>query len=226
MKSLHFVISCAIIFVYLLIEYIQFANSPRFITTRGFLFAKIPFLLYTQRVTKILVVFDGSNFYNKVKKILPQIHLTPFNYAGLAQFITGQKAAQIIYYVGEIKKYPDNKKSEKLYANQQSLFSNIRKQSIEIKLGYLLLSDGKFHEKGVDVQIAVDITRGAIKNEYDICYLISSDTDLLPAIKTAKDEKKKIVYVGFENFVSRALSRNCSSYRILKKSEVLRFAKK
>lgn len=172
---------------------------------------------------KILVQFDGSNFYNKVKKINPQSHLTSFDYMGLAKSIAKNEVLDVIYYVGEIRQYEGNKKSETLYANQQKLFTSLRKQGVEIKLGYLLLSDGKFHEKGVDVQIAVDIARGAIKNEYDVCYLISSDTDLLPAIQTAKDEKKKIVYVGFENFVSRALSKNCSSYLILKKEQVLKF---
>lgn len=176
-------------------------------------------------VKKILVQFDGSNFYNKAKRLSSDIHLTNYDYAGLAASIVGNKPTQIIYYVGEIRKYPGNKKSQQLYSNQQSLFLNLRKQNIEVKLGYLLLSDGKYHEKGVDVQIAVDIVRGAIKNEFDICYLISSDTDLLPAIQTAKDEKKKIVYVGFENFISRALSKNCSSYIILKKNQILKFSK-
>ena len=77
----------------------------------------------------------------------------------------------------------------------------------------------------MDVQIAVDQVRGAIKNEYDKCFLISSDTDLLPAIQTAKDEKKEIVYVGFENFISRALQKNCSSSLILKKDQILKFTK-
>jgi len=175
---------------------------------------------------KILVQFDGSNFYNKVKKISSEVHLINYNYESLVKELTKNQSLQIVYYVGEIKKYPGNKKSETLYASQQSLFLHLRKQNIQVKLGYLLMSDGKFHEKGVDVQIAVDIVRGAIKNEYDICYLISSDTDLLPAILTAKDEKKKIVYVGFENFISRALSKNCSSYVILKKNQILRFSKK
>lgn len=172
-----------------------------------------------------MVQFDGSNFYNKVKNILPQVHLTNYNYAGLAQLITKTPPDQVIYYVGEIKKYPGNKKSESLYASQQSLFLNLRKQNIAIKLGYLLMSGGKFHEKGVDVQIAVDIVRGAIKNEYYKFYLTSSDTDLLPAVQTAKDEGKEIIYVGFENFISRALQKNCSSYLILKKNQILKFAK-
>lgn len=177
-------------------------------------------------MSKILVQFDGSNFYNKVKKILPKVHLTPYDYAGLAQLIAGEKPYKMVYYVGEIRQYPGNKKSQVLYSNQQSLFTNLRKQGIEIKLGYLLMSDGTYHEKGVDVQIAVDITRGAIKNEYDKCFVISSDTDLLPAIQTAKEESKEIVYVGFEHFISRALSRNCSSYLILKKNQIKKFAKK
>jgi len=143
----------------------------------------------------------------------------------LAQSLTKVASNEIICYVGEIKKYPGNKKSETLYANQQSLFLNLRKQGIKIKFGYLLISDGKFHEKGVDVQIAVDQVRGAIKNEYDKCFLISSDTDLLPDIQTVKDEKKGIIYVGFENFISRALQENCSSYLILKKDQILKFAK-
>ena len=77
----------------------------------------------------------------------------------------------------------------------------------------------------MDVQIAVDIARGSIKNKYDKFYLISSDTDLLPAIQTAKDEGKEVIYVGFDNFLSRALQKNCSSYLILKKDQILKFAK-
>ncbi|OGY22886.1 MAG: hypothetical protein A2172_03015 [Candidatus Woykebacteria bacterium RBG_13_40_15] len=175
---------------------------------------------------KILVQFDGSNFYNKVKKILPKLHLTEFDYAALAKSIVKAGNINLIYYVGEIKQYDNNKKSLTLYSNQQKLFTSLRNQRIEIKLGYLLMSDGKFHEKGVDVQIAVDIVRGSIKNEYDKCYLISSDTDLLPAIKTAKDEGKEIIYVGFENFISRALLNNCSSNIVLKKKDILQVAKK
>ena len=175
-------------------------------------------------MSKVLIQFDGSNFYNKVKKLSKnKIHLTNYNYKALASFIAGRKRVDITYYVGEIRKYPGNKKSQILYSSQQSLFSNLRKQGVEIKLGYLLMSEGKFHEKGVDVQIAVDIVRGAIKSEHDEFYLISSDTDLLPAIKTAISEKKKVIYVGFENFVSRALINNCSSYKILRSKEISQF---
>ncbi|HRN69758.1 MAG TPA: NYN domain-containing protein [Candidatus Woesebacteria bacterium] len=173
---------------------------------------------------KVLIQIDGANFYKKVKKVLPNIHLTTYDYELLAQAISKKKSQQIIYYVGEIKRYPGNKRSNILYAGQQSLFSNLSKQNIDIKLGYLLKSDGRYHEKGVDVQIAVDMVRGAIKNEFDICYLISSDSDLLPAVLTAKQERKKIIYVAFENAISHALLKNCSSYIILRKKDIEKFS--
>ena len=171
-----------------------------------------------------LIQFDGSNFFNKIKSLSPKTHLTNYDYKSFAEFLTNGKSYKAIYYVGEIKKKLGNKKSEQLYSSQQSLFRNLRRQGIEIKLGYLLLSGNKYHEKGVDVQIAVDITKGAIKNTYKTCYIISSDTDLLPAIELAKEEDKKIIYVGFEKAVSRALSNNCNSYIILKKSQIEKFA--
>ena len=174
---------------------------------------------------KILVQFDGSNFYNKVKTLLPGTHLTTFNYLELTKFLTKVSSNSINYYVGEIRRQEKSNKSKTLYSSQQSLFSKLRLQKIVIKLGYLLFSSGKFHEKGVDVQIAVDMVKGAIKNEFDICYLISSDTDLLPAIKIAKEENKKIVYVGFEKSISKALMKNCSSSIILKKKDLLPFTK-
>lgn len=175
---------------------------------------------------KILIQFDGSNFYKKIKSIAPEIHLTSFNYTEFSKSISKSNKAKLVYYVGEIKKFNNNKKSQSLYSGQQSLFSSLRSQDFEIKLGYILFSNGEYHEKGVDVQIAVDIVRGAIKDEYDVCYLISSDTDLIPAIKDAKTVGKKVVYVAFEKNISHALLNNCSSTIIIKKTDILKFRKK
>ena len=55
---------------------------------------------------------------------------------------------------------------------------------------------------------------------------MSMSQTLAPAIKTAKDEGKEIIYVGFENFISRALSNNCSESVILKKEQILKFSEK
>jgi uncharacterized LabA/DUF88 family protein len=160
---------------------------------------------------RILIQFDGSNFYNKVKRLDHDIHLSNFNYKKLCKSITKQTSFEAIYYVGEIKYSPNSQQALKLYKGQQSLLYTLQTQNIQIKLGYLLYNNGRFQEKGVDVQIAVDLVDKAANDEYDICYLISSDTDLIPAIKAAQKRGKKVVYVAFEKQISFALERICDS---------------
>lgn len=173
---------------------------------------------------KTLVQIDGSNFYFKLKDL--KLHnLLNFDLSKFISFlIKNDSLKSAIYYIGRVKTSEDEK-TKILHANQQKLFAHLNLHKVKYSLGYLLKSDGKFHEKGVDVQVAVDMVRGAIKNEYDTCYLISSDSDLLPAIKIARNENKKIVYVGFDKAVSKALMKNCSSSIILKKNNLTSFIK-
>lgn len=169
---------------------------------------------------KVLVIIDGSNFYHGSKNLCPEVHLTNFDYRCLIEKIVEKKEVRILYCVGEIKREPGNKKAEGMYAQQQSLFYNLEKQGIEIYKGFMLKSDGKYHEKGVDVKMAVEITVGALKNEYDECFLISSDTDIIPAILEARKVKKKIIYVGFEGKLSRAMVRNCAGVVEIKRKMI------
>ena len=173
---------------------------------------------------KCLVIFDGSNFYHNAKRLTPRVHLTDFNYLKLTQIITGIKKPKIEYCVGEIKQDHYHNKSAKLYANQQALFYYLEKQGIEIKKGFML-RHLVYHEKGVDVRIALDILKGAIKNEYDECFIISSDTDILPAIRDALKEGKKIIYVGFDKNLSNAMKANCSKTFIITKKMIKDCAK-
>ena len=169
---------------------------------------------------KDLVIFDGSNFYHGSKNLSPETHLTNFDYNCLVETITGSKDFKIEYCVGEIRQERNNPRSKVLYAQQQSLFYNLEKQKIKVKKGFMLKRNDEYDEKGVDVQIAIDIVKGAIKNEYDKCFVISSDTDILPAILDAKVEGKQIIYVGFENFISRAMKANCSKTILITKKTI------
>ncbi len=174
---------------------------------------------------KNLIIYDGSNFYHSAKKLSPKTHLSNFNYLKFAQFLSKSQDNRIIYCVGEIKRKKNDPKSSKLYASQQSLFYHLEKQGIGIIKGFMLFSNSAFHEKGVDVRIALEIQRGAIKNEYDKCFIISSDTDILPAIADAKTEKKKIIYVGFDKNISRALKANCNQTISITKKIINQFGK-
>ena len=176
-------------------------------------------------MSKNLFIFDGSNFYHYTKKMCPDIHLTHFDYRAFAEKVVGEKC-DINYCVGEIKQDPKNKKTIKLYANQQKLFFNLEKQGVRIRKGYMLKNQGVYHEKGVDVRIAIDIVRGALKKEYNNCFLVSSDSDLLPAIIDAKKEGKKIIYIGFKDFISNSLKRNSSKTFEIDKKFINSFIKK
>jgi hypothetical protein len=47
-------------------------------------------------------------------------------------------------------------------------------------------------EKGIDVEIALDLAIGAMQGAYDIAILVSGDTDLIPAIHVAQSVHKKV----------------------------------
>ena len=91
--------------------------------------------------------------------------------------------------------------------------------------GYLLKNDDVFHEKGVDVHIAVDMLVAAYENLCDRILIVSSDTDLEPAIEKVKIKGKIIEYVGFSHKASMIMVRFCSASRLLSKEDVLPFIK-
>jgi len=160
----------------------------------------------TKPTQRILVIIDGSNFYHKAKKLAPEVHLSNLDYIKLCRLITELDNFRVEYCVGEIKLDKRNPKSERLYSSQQALFYQLEKQQVKIEKGYILKVGNVYHEKGVDVRIALDI-----------CFIVSSDTDILPAVKDAIAEGKEVVYVGFEDFFSWAMSINCSRRRIITK---------
>jgi uncharacterized protein (TIGR00288 family) len=113
-----------------------------------------------------------------------------------------------------------------MIAGQQKLFACLKKHKFKYILGYLLKSAGKYHEKGVDVQIAVDMIVAAYENLCDKIIIISSDTDLAPAIAKAKEKGKIVEYVGFSHNPSVAMVSFCSQSRLLTKDELEGFFKK
>ena len=126
------------------------------------------------------------------------------------------------YYIGAIREERDNPKSRKLMRDQRILTSQLQRNGWVIKFGHMLKTDS-YHEKGVDVQIAVDILIGAYENLYDIILLISSDTDLLPAIIKARAMKKRVEYIGFSHKPSMALIANSDIRRLFIKEEIEQF---
>jgi uncharacterized LabA/DUF88 family protein len=54
-------------------------------------------------------------------------------------------------------------------------------------------------------------------------FLVSSDTDLIPAITLAETKGLEVIYVGFRHEISYALRARSSRYRLLRKEDILPF---
>ena len=76
-------------------------------------------------------------------------------------------------------------------------------------------------EKGVDVGIAVDIVVDSLSGLVDEVILVSSDTDLLPAIRVAKARGVKVTYIGFSDKMTRAIIARADASEVIRNQEII-----
>lgn len=172
--------------------------------------------------TKTIVLIDGSNFYFKLKDL--KLHdLLQFDFSGFAKMLSpNERIVNATYYVGKVRT-DGTEKTQRLFNNQRKLFAHPKKNNFMYSLGYLMKTNDKYHEKGVDVNMAVDLLVATYENLCNKIILVSSDTDLLPAISKAKEKGKTVEYVGFSHKPSVAMVARCSESRLLKKEDLLPF---
>lgn len=123
-------------------------------------------------------------------------------------FYTGEYTDNIIRKIGKyIGKKPENpdklndllikcKKEQQKQNNFFNFAKNYYFFEIKSKPLQFSYSDIKVLQKGVDVQLAVDLVDFTQKNIYDIVVILSGDVDLLESIKIAKSMGKHVVIFG------------------------------
>lgn len=179
----------------------------------------------TPKKERVCIYIDGSNFYNYLKDT--EISFPKgkkFDFLKFIEFLVGDR--EIVskrYYTGIFRNIDNSEKSEKLVKNQQRFLSYLENIGFAIKRGRILCDGGKPREKGTDVRIAVDLVVGAIDNLYDSAILVSSDTDLIPALDYIKYKNKKIEYVGFSHAPSYALIKHSHFRRLLLPEDIRKF---
>ena len=182
---------------------------------------------------RVILFIDGNNFYYKLKDLTSNkgefLKLLDFDYQGFAKNLIKENVlVEIRYYIGAVKRQNgiNKEKSEKLYANQQKLLAKLQQQNIPVILGNLIQHpDKSFHEKGVDVRLAVEMIRFAREDKYDMAYLLSSDTDLVPAVEEIKSFKKQVVYIGVSKGQSFGLTRVSNNTILLRAEDVVSYIK-
>ncbi|OGY46236.1 MAG: hypothetical protein A3A24_01895 [Candidatus Buchananbacteria bacterium RIFCSPLOWO2_01_FULL_46_12] len=175
---------------------------------------------------KCSIFIDGNNFYKGAKKLINDntISLLHFDYTKFCHFLCrSNNYVRARYYIGALSRGGDVK-SEEMYANQQRLIGLLQTHNIPTVLGTIIKHpDGSFHEKGVDVRIGIEMIKFARLDEYDQAILISSDTDLVPAVEEVKTFGKEVLYVGFPSNQSFGLTKTSDSLLLLRKDDLMNF---
>jgi uncharacterized LabA/DUF88 family protein len=186
---------------------------------------------------KVKLLIDGENFKGKIKSIFkekgkpdPIWHL--FNFDKLFENIfNGTEIEEKIFYSAKIKEHKESlQKSKALIESQRLLKTHLEKHGFTVVMSGFVRGNyqedkkgGKiliFKEKGVDVKMAVDIVSLACDKQVDEIFLVSSDSDMQPAIQEAKKRGVKITYVGFESSQNKGLIYTTEKTILLRDSEV------
>ena len=214
---------------------------------------------------RVCILIDGSNFYHLVLKKFG-LKETQFDFEKFAGFLANGREISDTgkrFYTGTVSEKEGDIRTKKAMAKQTSLFTVLKNNHWEIKTSKLrtrkeripiddrvvdyekFLKFGikkiiyeRLREKGIDVKLATDLIVGAVDDQYDTAILVSSDSDLNPAIDWVRyryRKKKKIEYIGFsipdeinpENSTNPSLSLITKSdvKRILVKSDLKPFIK-
>lgn len=72
-------------------------------------------------------------------------------------------------------------------------------------------------QKGIDVQLAVDLLHHAYEDNFDVAIVCSGDIDLLGSVELAKMKGKKIVLVSHSDMVSKNMIKGCDYFFMLEK---------
>ncbi len=183
-------------------------------------------------MSKVFIFIDGSNFYHKLKELTKDvdepISLLDFDYTKFFSWlIKPDELQEARYYIGALKRKRNDPKSEKVYADQQRLVAKLQQHKVIITFGQMIQHpDKSIHEKGVDVRLAVEMIRFARENKYDTTYLLSSDTDLVPAVEEVKSFNKKVTYIGIVKGQSFGLTKASDDTRLLRFEDIEPFLPK
>jgi len=174
---------------------------------------------------KVAVYIDGSNFYHYLKnKAISFPKGIKFGFKAFVDFLVGDRICiSKRYYTGVFRNVDGSEKSKSLVKGQQKFFAKIEHDGFVIKRGRILYDGGKPREKGTDVKIVADLIIGAIDDWYDTAILVSSDTDLIPAIQYIRYKNKKLEYVGFSHAPSFGVQKYANFSRLLLPSDIDRF---
>jgi uncharacterized LabA/DUF88 family protein len=168
-----------------------------------------------------------------------------FNFSALFdELLDDIEVNRKVFYFSKIIKHRDTqKKSEQLIQRRRLLKNFLEGESqgfeviiagrvrgcyvdrvVSTKKQFFNKKNGKFlvfDEKGVDVKMAVDMVSLACDDNLEKAILVSSDSDLIPAIKEITKRGKECIYIVFESSSNKGISYNVNKTRLIRNSEIV-----
>ncbi len=155
---------------------------------------------------RCIVFFDGQNLYRRAKEVWgpldpktedPDYNWPSYDVELLSDALVARdhdrKLEQIRFYTG-VPTPAQNKHWSVFWANK---LRHLERSGFYVYRGRI---SGNGNEKGVDVSIAVDLVKLTYEQKYDVAIIVSEDTDISPALETAKEIAAGIkVPVHFES---------------------------
>ena len=184
-----------------------------------------------------IVLIDGENFVYGIRILLgtqeekaPRSIMNNLNIRGMLEdLLADAPPSEVIWFGAKMRIYEKTeelKVKSQAAVNIQSAFVNyLQNQRIQfIKVGNLRARETeacpdcghqtwRLAEKGVDVGLAVRMLTES--NENTELVVVTSDTDLVPALKAAKKLGAKLMHVGYENRPIMALSQLSDTTRTI-----------
>lgn len=155
---------------------------------------------------RVTVFIDGSNVYRAFKAAYGS---GKYDVVKLGTALAaGRPLVKIQFYTGAVTQ----QMGKQLYADQQRFLSHLKRQpQVNLWTRTMVNTNGVWHEKGVDVQIATHMVAMAHRGEYDVAVLASGDSDLVPAVVEVI-QQGRVVENALPSPRSRHLFQVCSKF--------------
>jgi len=155
---------------------------------------------------RVAIFIDGSNLYKGLVQ-----HLGSDYRLNFVEFITlltaGRKLLRAYYYNAPLPPEDPAAKAHQSFLNYLK-----RVPYVAVRLGRLERRAEGFVEKGVDIQIAIDILRLAYANAYDIAILVSGDGDFAEVVRVVQDMGKQVENTTFHALSSHRLAQQADRF--------------
>ncbi|MDR2818914.1 MAG: NYN domain-containing protein [Desulfovibrio sp.] len=175
---------------------------------------------------KALFLFDGPNFYKNLKS--GKIDRGHLNFRKLAENLSmGRTIVDVVFFTSPVDQSTDAEN----YKSQQKFFAALEKSGVTLCKGNLVtrrVSCRKCRaapiickncdtplvvkeEKSVDVQLAMTMVTRCMDKNYDVLYLASCDSDLVPAINFVRNCGRQVFLLLPLNAKGYAVGAACNT---------------